>query len=87
MVRGDDLQILCKDNKKTGYTGCHSIKTLSESHGLSFDEARATKQAIEKNKESVKNVVAFLAEHGYNAAKTKEARREQLVNHFMKENV
>lgn len=86
MVRAEDLQILCKDDKKKGHTGCHSIKTLSESHGLSFDEARATKQAIEKNKESVKNVVAFLTEHGYNAASTKDKRREQLVDHFRKEN-
>jgi hypothetical protein len=84
MVRAEDLQILCKDNKKKGYTGCHSIKTLSESHGLSFDEAKATKQAIEKNKESAKNVFAFLESVGYNAATTKDKRREQLVDHYRK---
>jgi hypothetical protein len=85
MVRSEDLQILCKDNKKKGYTGCHSIKTLSESHGLSFEDARATKQAIEFNKKSVKNVVALITRFGYNAASTKDKRRQQLVQIF-KEN-
>jgi len=76
-VRKEDLALLCKP--------CHKIKTHAERYGLSIQEAKAIKQAIEMNKESVKNVVAFLTEHGYNAAKTKEKRREQLVDHFMKE--
>jgi 5-methylcytosine-specific restriction endonuclease McrA len=78
-VRKEDLALLCKP--------CHKVKTHAERYGLSIREAMAQKQAIEKNKESVKNVVAFLTEHGYNAASTKEKRREQLVDHFMKRNV
>lgn len=76
-VRKEDLAMLCKP--------CHGYKTYSERYGVSIQEAKAIKQAIEKNKESVKNVVAFLTEHGYNAATTKDKRREQLVDHFMKE--
>jgi len=88
MVHADELQILCKDNKKTGYTGCHSIKSLSESHGISFDEAKATKKAIAFEKEnSTKNVVAFLSQLGYNATTNKDKRREMLVEHFKRENV
>lgn len=77
-IRKQDLAILCKP--------CHKAKTYAESQGLSFEDAVATKQAIEMNKESVKNVVAFLTQHGYNAHKTKEGRRAQLVEHFRKEN-
>lgn len=77
-IRKQDLAILCKP--------CHKAKTYAEAQGLSFEDAVATKQAIEKNKESVKNVVAYLTEHGYNAAKTKEGRRAQLVEHFKQEN-
>lgn len=85
MVHADDLQILCKDNKKTGYTGCHSIKSLSESHDISFEEASATKKAISFEKaNNAKNIVAFLVENGYNAHRTKDGRRVQLVDYFTK---
>lgn len=73
-IRKEDLAILCKP--------CHKAKTYAESQGLSFEDAVATKQAIEKNKESVKNVVAFLESVGYNAATTKDKRREQLVDYY-----
>lgn len=87
MVHADELQILCKDNKKTGYTGCHSIKSLSESHGISFEEAKATKKAIAFEKEnSTKNIVAFISQLGYNVPSNKDKRREMLVEHFKKEN-
>lgn len=49
----DDLQILCKDRKKTvkgekvlSELGCHGIKTLSERNGISFEEARIRKEFL-----------------------------------------
>lgn len=54
-----DLQILCKDVKEkktvkgrkvaTGYLlyiGCHSIKTLAERNGISFEDARIRKEVL-----------------------------------------
>ena len=50
-VTPDDIQVLCKDkhktvNKKKVFVsfGCHSIKTMQESHGCSFEEARVRKE-------------------------------------------
>lgn len=77
MVRAEDLQILCK--------GCHSIKTLTESHGITFEEAVVLKKVIEIEKTGVKQTLAFLTQHGYNGGTNKEKRREQLVDHFKKE--
>lgn len=76
-VRKEDLAMLCKP--------CHAIKTYSQRYGVSLAEAKATKQAIEIDKKSAKIVIAFLTKHGYNAASTKDKRREQLVDHFRKE--
>jgi len=86
MVRAEDLQILCKDIPKKKHTGCHSYKTLSESHGITFKEAIAVKKAIEVEKTGVKQTVAFLNANGYNASSNKEKRREQLIEHFKRGN-
>ena len=50
-VTPDDVQILCKNkhkvvNKRKTLVsfGCHSIKTMQESHGCSFEEARVRKE-------------------------------------------
>lgn len=50
-VTPEDIQVLCKDkhrvvNKKKVFVsfGCHSIKTMQESHGCSFEEARVRKE-------------------------------------------
>lgn len=76
-IRKEDLAVLCKP--------CHKAKTYGERYGISVEEAKAIKQAIEFNKKPVKEVVAFLTANGYNAASTKPKRREQLVDHFSKE--
>lgn len=76
-IRKQDLAYLCKP--------CHGYKTYSERYGVTIDEAKAIKQAIEFNKKPVKTVVDFLNANGYNAATTKDKRREQLVDHFSKE--
>ena len=50
-VTPEDVQILCKNkhkvvNKRKTLVrfGCHSIKTMQESHGCSFEEARVRKE-------------------------------------------
>ncbi len=75
----DNLRVVCKP--------CHKIHTLSQNKGISFEEAKALKKAIEWAKKPKKEVVAFLEEHGYNASMAGNAskRREALVEIFLKE--
>lgn len=77
MVSIKDLQFVSKD--------AHKIKSYAEKQGISFEEAVYIKKAIEFNKKPVKTVVDFLNTNGYNAATTKDKRREQLVDYFKKE--
>lgn len=71
-VAESDLQFVSKE--------AHKIKSYAEKQGISFEEAKAIKQAIEIEKKGTKYVLAFLKEHGYNGAtKTKEQRRAGLV--------
>lgn len=77
LVRKQDLAMLCKP--------CHAIKTYAERYGLTIDEAKPVKQAIDFEKKGVKKVVAFLNQNGYNAASNKDKRRDQLIDHFRKE--
>ncbi len=44
----DDLQILCSDKQR----GCHVVKSHSEVTGLSFEDARLDKQAIQWEKDN-----------------------------------
>lgn len=68
MVGFDDLQILCKTD--------HSIKSLSESLGISFEEARLEKQVIEICK--VKKDKQFIKDAGLDPASNADKRREQV---------
>lgn len=77
MIHKDDLALLCKP--------CHGIKTYAERYGMSLKEAAAMKQVIEMDKKNAKTVIAFLTKNGYNAARTKEGRKQQLIEHFTKE--
>ena len=72
-----DLQFVSKD--------AHKIKSYAEKMGIPFEEAVAIKKAIEMEKTGVKQTVAFLEQNGYTAAKTKDKRRIQLIEHFKKE--
>lgn len=76
----NNLRVVCKP--------CHKAHTLAESQGISLEEAKALKQAIEWAKKPKKEVVAFLEERGYNAdmAGNASKRREALVEIFLKEN-
>lgn len=82
----DKLQVLCKDkkSKKLGIThfGCHNIKSYSERYGVSVEEAKATKQAIEMIKKGVDK--QFLIEHNVEVASTQAKRRQQIIDVLLK---
>ena len=70
MVGFDDLQILCKDD--------HAVKTLSESLGITIEEARVEKQVIALCKLKASQQDAFLAKHNVVCAKNAVARRNAI---------
>lgn len=82
MVSEADLQLLCKDNPKNKQMGCHGIKTLSESHNLSWDDAKAYKLALAVSKKKAAHEIDFLKKHGYVPASNAKLRFEQLFEHF-----
>jgi hypothetical protein len=68
MVGFDDLQILCKTD--------HAVKSLSESFGISFEEAKLEKQVIEICKS--KKDKQFIKDAGLNPASNSTLRRLQV---------
>lgn len=68
MVGFDDLQILCKDD--------HAIKTLSESLGISIEDARIEKSVIQLCKMKASEIDKWLLERGVTCAKNANARRD-----------
>lgn len=83
----DKLQVLCKDKKtkKDGVVrfGCHSIKTFSERYGVSLEEAKATKEAIQLVSKSLDK--DFIIKHNEVPASTQAARRKQIIDIKLKE--
>ena len=80
----DKLQVLCKDKKtkKLGITrfGCHQLKTYSERYNVTFEEARAEKEA--KQLVDKKLDKQFLIDHNVkaeNIGSTQLKRRKQIV--------
>ena len=80
----DKLQVLCKDkkSKKLGVTrfGCHQLKTYSERYNVTFEEARAEKEA--KRLVDKKLDKQFLIDHNVkaeNIGSTQLKRRKQIV--------
>lgn len=71
----NDLQILCKT--------CHPIKTLSESRGISFEEARFEKDIIAFTKMKAKDQIKLLAKHKMSGSNVK--LREQAFRKLKKE--
>lgn len=65
------LQIVCKL--------CHTIKTYSEREGISFEEAKATKEAIAIQKNKVLESSWFI-ENGVEAGKNAKVRRQQIID-------
>ena len=90
-VTPDDVQVLCKDkhktvNKKKVFVsfGCHSIKTMQESHGCSFEEARVRKE--HKLCVTQKRVESELFIRGVQESpKTKVAQNALLLELMLKE--
>lgn len=78
------LQVLCKDKKKTVNKkkvtvnfGCHSIKTFSSRYNVSFEEARAEKEA--RQLVDKKLDIGWLKEHNVTPDTTQVKRRKQIV--------
>ena len=90
-VTPDDVQILCKNrhkvvNKRKTLVrfGCHSIKTMQESHGCSFEEARVRKE--HKLCVTQKRVLEELELRGVlDAPRTKVAQNALLLELMLKE--
>lgn len=78
MVNFDGLQILCKED--------HSIKTLSESLGISFNDAKLEKEVIKICKLKASEVDKWLKDRGVVVVKNAEARRNA-VRELLKENL
>ena len=90
-VTPEDVQILCKNkhkvvNKRKTLVrfGCHSIKTMQESHGCSFEEARVRKE--HKRCVTQKSVLEELELRGVlDAPRTKVAQNALLLELMLKE--
>lgn len=64
---------------------CHDIHSLSESLGLSWEEAKVQKRVIAAEKGmSVKEIIAMLNKMGYNDVSNKEKRRKALTEMYSK---
>ena len=86
----DDLQsfieaIVCVTEEELGFAckSCHKIKSHCEKQGISFELARAEKEAIQLIKE--KKDVQWLKEHNILPGKNAAARRQQIVDKLMEE--
>ena len=89
-VTPDDIQVLCKDkhkvvNKKKVFVsfGCHSIKTLMQKQGCSFEEARVRKQHILIGKD--KRFKSELEARGMVVPKTIKEQSTVLLEAMLKE--
>ena len=88
----EDLQILCKDNRKTvkgkkitTYFGCHGIKTYASRYGVSFEQARIEKQFIQIKKD--KNVLDKLRLYGVHSIPKLKKDQESLLRELLLENM
>lgn len=70
MVGFDGLQILCKED--------HLVKTLSESLGITFEEAKIEKEVIKIMKLKAAQIDKWLKDHNVVTAKNPQARRDAI---------
>ena len=70
MVTLDDLQLVSKE--------AHKIKSYAEKHNISFEEAKAEKEAIALIKDSLD--ISFIKGHNIKPESNQAKRREQIVN-------
>lgn len=73
VITQEDLRWICKD--------CHDIVSHSQKKGVSFEQAKAEKQALEIIKQ--KQDKEWLLEHGVTPASTQVKRREQIVDKIL----
>ena len=78
LIDFDSLRCLCKT--------CHKIVNYAQAEGLSFDEAKAVKEALEFLKKDKKIVIDYLAKMNYNGSSVSNAdkRRELVIELFKK---
>lgn len=76
----------CNDNWVLSCKPCHKIKSYAEKEGLSFEEARVAKKVIELTKLPTKDLLAFLAQHGYNdpSQVSNATKRKELISKILK---
>ena len=83
----DKLQVLCKDkkSKKLGVTrfGCHQIKTYSQRYNVTFEEARAEKEA--KQLVDKKLDKQFLIDNNIEVGSTQALRRKAIVEYKLEQ--
>ena len=72
----EDLQFVSKE--------AHKIKSYAEKNGVSFEEAKAEKTAIELIKKGVDK--QFLIDHNIEVGSTQSARRKQIVELLLEQN-
>lgn len=75
LVGRDGLQMACKD--------CHDIKSYSDKYGISFEEARAEKMAIQIGKD--KQDRQWLIDKGIEPMSNIKLRREQIVKRLLED--
>ena len=74
------------DNLRVLDKVCHDAHTYAEKTGLSIEDAKVAKQAIEFCKQGSKVVIKFLSDSGYNGAAVSNAtKRRLLVEKIFKE--
>ena len=88
----DDLQILCKDNRKTvkgkkttTYFGCHGIKTYAARYNVSFEQARIEKEFIQIKKD--KKVVDNIRQYGVHSIPKLKKDQESLLRELLLESI
>ena len=65
----DNLRVLC--------VSCHAIHTLAEKRGITHEEAAFEKRVNERMKS--KDILAYLAKHGYNGALVSNTTKRKLL--------
>lgn len=77
----------CNDNWVLADKVCHKIKSYSEAHDMTFEQARVAKDVIERCKQKVDIQVAQLKQLGYNDTSNAEKRKKAWTEILNKENV
>lgn len=75
----------CNDNWVLTCKPCHKIKSYSDAHGLTFEEARTAKMVIEAMKDKVALQLDKLRKLGYNDVSNAEKRKVAWTDYFNKE--